>query len=76
MALIAEGLYRESIERLGRTRVRGELARAHLLYGEWLRRERRRTAARTELRTAHEMFESMGMNAFAATGPARTESDR
>lgn len=62
----AEGLYRESLERLGRTRVRGELARAHLLYGEWLRRERRRTAARTELRAAHEMFESMGMNAFAA----------
>jgi DNA-binding CsgD family transcriptional regulator len=62
---VAEKLYRESIERLGRTRVRTELARAHLLYGEWLRRERRRTAARTELRTAHDMFETMGMNGFA-----------
>lgn len=62
---VAEELYRESIERLGRTRARTELARAHLLYGEWLRRERRRTAARTELRTAHDMFEAMGMNGFA-----------
>jgi DNA-binding CsgD family transcriptional regulator len=62
---VAETLYRESIERLGRTRVRGELARAHLVYGEWLRRERRRTAARTELRTAMAMFESMGMAGFA-----------
>ncbi|MET0473600.1 MAG: AAA family ATPase [Mycobacterium sp.] len=62
---VAEGLYRESIECLTRTRARAELARAHLLFGEWLRRERRRTAARTQLRTAHDMFESMGMNAFA-----------
>lgn len=62
---VAEELYRESIERLGRTRARTELARAHLVYGEWLRRERRRTAARTELRTAHDMFEAMGMNGFA-----------
>jgi DNA-binding CsgD family transcriptional regulator len=62
----AEELYRESIERLGRTRARTELARAHLLFGEWLRRERRRTAARTQLRTAHDMFDSIGMNAFAA----------
>jgi DNA-binding CsgD family transcriptional regulator len=61
----AEGLYRESIERLAQTRVRAELARAHLLYGEWLRRERRRGEARTELRTAHEMLEAMGMAAFA-----------
>jgi DNA-binding CsgD family transcriptional regulator/tetratricopeptide (TPR) repeat protein len=61
----AEGLYRESIERLGRTRVRAELARAHLLYGEWLRRQRRRIDARAQLRTAHDMLETMGMQAFA-----------
>ena len=61
----ADGLYLESIERLGRTSVRAELARAHLLYGEWLRRERRRGEARTELRTAHRMLERMGMAAFA-----------
>ena len=61
----ADGLYLESIERLGRTSVRAELARAHLLYGEWLRRERRRGEARTELRTAHRMLEGMGMAAFA-----------
>ena len=62
---VADGLYRESIERLGRTRVRVELARAHLLYGEWLRRENRRVDARAQLRTAHEMFASMGTEAFA-----------
>jgi DNA-binding CsgD family transcriptional regulator len=61
----ADALYRESIERLGRTRVRVEVARAHLLYGEWLRRERRRVDARGELRTAHEMLDTMGIEAFA-----------
>ncbi|WP_210583193.1 LuxR family transcriptional regulator [Streptomyces sp. GESEQ-35] len=61
----AESLYRESIARLGRTRARVELARTHLLYGEWLRREPRRADARTELRTAHEMLTTMGVEAFA-----------
>jgi DNA-binding CsgD family transcriptional regulator len=61
----AESLYRESIARLGRTRVRAELARAYLLYGEWLRRERRRGAAREQLRTAHDMLDAMGIGAFA-----------
>jgi len=62
----AEPLYQEAIARLGRTRLRPDLARARLLYGEWLRRERRRGEARDQLRTAHEMLEAMGMNAFAA----------
>jgi DNA-binding CsgD family transcriptional regulator len=61
----AEQSYREAIERLGRTQLRPELARAHLLYGEWLRREGRRIDAREQLRTAHELLTSIGMQAFA-----------
>ena len=61
----ADGFYQESVERLGRTRIRAELARSRLLYGEWLRRQGRRTDARGQLRTAHQMLEEMGMAAFA-----------
>jgi DNA-binding NarL/FixJ family response regulator len=61
----AGDLYVEAIERLGRTRVAVDLARSHLLFGEWLRRQRRRLYARNELRTAHQMFTRFGMEAFA-----------
>jgi DNA-binding CsgD family transcriptional regulator len=62
---VADGLYRESITRLRGAPVRAELGRSHLLYGEWLRRERRRIDAREQLRTAHEMLTTMGIDAFA-----------
>jgi DNA-binding CsgD family transcriptional regulator len=61
----AENLYREAIDRLSRTELRPELARAHLLYGEWQRRENRRTDAREQLRTAHDMLAAISMEAFA-----------
>ena len=61
----AETLFRKAIAHLSRTRVRGELARAHLLYGEWLRRANRRVEARQELRSAYEMFSAMSMEGFA-----------
>ena len=61
----AERLYLEAIERLGRTRIRVALARAHLLYGEWLRRENRRVDGREQLRIAHQLYSSMGMEGFA-----------
>ena len=69
-ALLSEGeeadrLYREAIERLGRTRIRVELTRAHLHYGEWLRRENRRADAREQLRLAYDAFASMGAEGFA-----------
>jgi DNA-binding CsgD family transcriptional regulator len=67
----AESLYREAIDRFGRTRLRVDLARARLIYGEWLRRERRRRDARDQLGPACEIFDSVGAAAFAER--ARTE---
>jgi DNA-binding CsgD family transcriptional regulator len=62
---VADTCYRESIERLAQTRIRAQLARSHLLYGEWLRRQGRRVDAREQLRTACDMLDAMGMQAFA-----------
>jgi DNA-binding CsgD family transcriptional regulator len=78
-ALLAEGeaaetLYREAIQYLRPTRLRVDLARTHLLYGEWLRRERRRIDARTELRMAHELFSEFGMEAFAERARVELEA--
>jgi DNA-binding CsgD family transcriptional regulator len=67
----AEQSYDEAVERLGRTRLRPDLGRAHLLYGEWLRREGRRREAREHLQTAYDMFTAMGLDAF--TDRARRE---
>jgi DNA-binding CsgD family transcriptional regulator len=78
-ALLAEGeaaetLYREAIQYLRPTRLRVDVARTHLLYGEWLRRERRRIDARTELRMAHELFSEFGMEAFAERARVELEA--
>jgi DNA-binding CsgD family transcriptional regulator len=78
-ALVAEGedaemLFREAIELLQPTRLRVDLARAQLLYGEWLRRERRRTDARLELRQAHDLFSEFGMEAFAERARVELEA--
>jgi DNA-binding CsgD family transcriptional regulator/DNA replicative helicase MCM subunit Mcm2 (Cdc46/Mcm family) len=67
----AEGAFQESLVHLERSRVRADLARTHLLHGEWLRSADRRAEARTELETAHAMFTAMGMRGFA--GRARAE---
>ena len=61
----AEALYREAIERLARSRITVHLARTHLLYGEWLRREHRRLDARAQLHRAHDMLSHIGAEAFA-----------
>jgi DNA-binding CsgD family transcriptional regulator len=78
-ALLAEGeaadtLYRHAIDHLAPTRLRVDLARTHLVYGEWLRRERRRIDARTELRMAHELFSEFGMEAFAERARVELEA--
>ena len=70
----AEAFYRQAIERLSRTRIRVELARVRLLYGEWLRRERRRLDARDQLRLAHESFTDFGMHAFAERARVELEA--
>ena len=70
----AEELHFEAIERLSRTRMAVDLARAHLLYGEWLRRQRRRVDARRQLRTAYELFANFGMEAFAERARVELEA--
>src|SRR5712691_4680442 len=78
-AILAEGkdaekFFLEAIQRLGKTRIAIDLARAHLLYGEWLRRERRRLDARKELQVAYELFRDFGMDAFAERARAELEA--
>jgi DNA-binding CsgD family transcriptional regulator len=70
----AEEYYVEAVDRLGRTRIAVDLARAHLLYGEWLRRQRRRLDARAQLRIAHELFSDFGMEAFAERSRVELEA--
>jgi DNA-binding CsgD family transcriptional regulator len=70
----AEEFYIEAVDRLGRTRMAVDLARAHLLYGEWLRRRRRRLDAREQLRTAYEYFSEFGMEAFAERARVELEA--
>jgi DNA-binding CsgD family transcriptional regulator len=70
----AEELYVEAVTRLGRSRMAVDLARAHLLYGEWLRRQRRRLDARGQLRTAHDLFSDFGMEAFAERARVELEA--
>ncbi|MFD6494737.1 AAA family ATPase [Streptomyces sp. NPDC060188] len=74
----AEAFYTDAVDLLGRTSTVAELARAHLLFGEWLRRRRRRAEARTQLRTAHDMFIAMGAAAFAerAAGELRATGEQ
>ncbi|WIX83211.1 AAA family ATPase [Amycolatopsis carbonis] len=70
----AEDAYRDAIDHLGRTLVRPDLARAHLLYGEWLRRERRRRDAKDQLRAAHNLYSTMGMTGFAERAARELEA--
>jgi DNA-binding CsgD family transcriptional regulator len=70
----AEELYVEAVDRLGRSRMAVDLARAHLLYGEWLRRQRRRIDARKQLRTAHDLFSDFGMEAFGERARVELEA--
>jgi DNA-binding CsgD family transcriptional regulator len=70
----AEELYLEAVDRLGRSRTAVDLARAHLLYGEWLRRQRRRLDARGQLRTAHDLFSEFGMEAFGERARVELEA--
>lgn len=72
----AEALYREAVERLGRSRIVVHLARAYLVYGEWLRRENRRVDAREQLRAAYEMLSRIGADAVCRAHPARARGHR
>jgi hypothetical protein len=71
-----DGRYREAIERLDRTPLHPEFARAHLLYGEWLRREQRRVDPREELRAAYDQFTSIGMGGMCRARPGRAAGYR